>query len=177
MTPEGREVALNDLVGVDIHHLLDVLREEHVEEEDLVPPYEPLLLSLEAQVTRPVVRDDLDLGADGGGEASGGVRGAEGGREEVAEQPELERTAGALRSASHHDPKEALVQRTTSEREAVDVVIVVVGGIGGGVGGTDGGAKAARPSLAKAARGGRAGTDRAAVEDADAHLSEDEGQG
>ena len=38
--PELLEVGADDLIGVDVDDLLDVDREEHVEEQDLVPETE-----------------------------------------------------------------------------------------------------------------------------------------
>lgn len=48
-----------DLVCVDENNLLQVHREEHVEEEDLVRPDDALLLLLRAQPRRPLVRHEL----------------------------------------------------------------------------------------------------------------------
>eukprot|EP00966_Prymnesium_polylepis_P296152 6840799-Prymnesium_polylepis.1 len=59
--PQVAHVALHDLVGVNVEHLAHALREEDVEEEDLVAPDEPLLLRLQAQPRRPAVLHQLDL--------------------------------------------------------------------------------------------------------------------
>ena len=55
------EVCADDLVGVDEDDLLEVHGEEHVEEEDLVRPDDPLLLLLCAEPGRPFVCHELVL--------------------------------------------------------------------------------------------------------------------
>ena len=47
------------LIGVDVDNLVDVEREQDVEEEDLVAPDDPLLLALPPQPLRPLVRHEL----------------------------------------------------------------------------------------------------------------------
>eukprot|EP00968_Pinguiococcus_pyrenoidosus_P029322 scaffold8485_cov277-Pinguiococcus_pyrenoidosus.AAC.8 len=58
--PQLLEIAPDDLIGVDVDDLLHVQGEEHVQEEDLVPPDDPLLLG-----RRQEVLEEPELHLDG----------------------------------------------------------------------------------------------------------------
>ena len=47
------------MIGVDVDDLLDIEREEHVEEENLVAPDDALLIGFVVQPARPLVLHEL----------------------------------------------------------------------------------------------------------------------
>ena len=53
--PQLLEVGPQHLVGVHVDHLLDAEGKQHVQEEDLVPPDDALLLRLLGEPLRPLV--------------------------------------------------------------------------------------------------------------------------
>ena len=57
------KIRAHDLISVDEENLLQVHWEEHIEEEDLVRPDDPLFLGLRAKPGRPLVRNELVLEA------------------------------------------------------------------------------------------------------------------
>lgn len=55
------QVCPNDLISVDEDHFLEVHGEEHVEEQDLISPDDPLFFSLLTEPRRPLVCYELIL--------------------------------------------------------------------------------------------------------------------
>jgi hypothetical protein len=55
------QVGTDDLVSVDEDDFLEVHGEKHVQEENLVPPNDPLLLALSPEPGRPLVSDEFVL--------------------------------------------------------------------------------------------------------------------
>jgi hypothetical protein len=49
------------LTGIDENDLVKIHREQHIQEEDLVSPYDPLLLRLGPKPMRPFVSNELIL--------------------------------------------------------------------------------------------------------------------
>mmetsp|Transcript_2327 Transcript_2327/g.9075 ORF Transcript_2327/g.9075 Transcript_2327/m.9075 type:complete len:560 (+) Transcript_2327:669-2348(+) len=120
--PQLCQVCPDDLIGVHIDDLVQVEREEDVEEEDLVAPNDALLLGLAAQPVGPLVRDHLDLKPGRLGEGGDGL--LELGAEEVLDKPEGDGAGRPLRDGQHHDLEEPLVQVPRRQREDVDAVVL-----------------------------------------------------
>ena len=59
------------------------------------------------------------------------VKNLEGGRQVVFEEPELDGRLGVLEDAQHHDADETLVEVARSQREDVELVVLVVDGFRG----------------------------------------------
>mmetsp|Transcript_27566 Transcript_27566/g.92176 ORF Transcript_27566/g.92176 Transcript_27566/m.92176 type:complete len:325 (-) Transcript_27566:114-1088(-) len=108
VVPELPDVRLHHLVRVDVDHLLEGEREDHVQEEDLVAPDDALLLRLRPEPRGPLVPHELHVEALG--RRHFGHEGLETRRREILYQPELDARLRALHDAQHHDLEEALVQ-------------------------------------------------------------------
>jgi hypothetical protein len=59
--PELLEVGSQHLIGIDVDDLLNVKREQHVQEENLVAPNDALLLGLLGEPFGPLVGHVSDL--------------------------------------------------------------------------------------------------------------------
>jgi hypothetical protein len=59
--PELFQIRAHDLIGIDVNDLVDVEREEDVEEQNLVAPNNALLLRLPSQPLGPLVRNELNF--------------------------------------------------------------------------------------------------------------------
>mmetsp|Transcript_27378 Transcript_27378/g.78779 ORF Transcript_27378/g.78779 Transcript_27378/m.78779 type:complete len:280 (-) Transcript_27378:419-1258(-) len=115
--PQLAHIGPDDLVGVDVDDPVEPGGEEHVEEEDLVGPDEPLLLRLGVQPARPLVGHKLVIEGIPGGHV--GDEFPELGAEEVVDEPEVQRTAGVLPHRLDHDPQQPLVQVARRKGEYV----------------------------------------------------------
>mmetsp|Transcript_27934 Transcript_27934/g.94034 ORF Transcript_27934/g.94034 Transcript_27934/m.94034 type:complete len:316 (-) Transcript_27934:3949-4896(-) len=123
--PELAQVAADDLVRVDVDDLGHAEGEEHVEEEDLVAPNNPLLVRLPSKPLGPLVRHVRHLEALGRSELGGVV--LERRRQIVFEEPELYGAGRALADREHHNLEHPLVQSPRRQREDVDRLVAVDG--------------------------------------------------
>ena len=120
--PQFRQISPYNLVGVHKDDLLEVEREENVQEEDLVTPDCPLSLLLLVQPPRPLVVDILILEA-----VPLGILGDEflqAGAQEVLQDPELDWSLSCFHHREHHDFEEALIEMACGHTKDVQTFIL-----------------------------------------------------
>lgn len=118
------EVGPDDLVSVHEYDLLQVEREENVQEEDLVAPDDPLLVGLLVKPPRPFVLDVLVVEAVPLGVLRDEV--LQRGGQEVLQDPELDRSLGGFHHGEHHDLEQPLVEVAGGDTEDVEALLLLL---------------------------------------------------